>query len=163
MSDPNRDVRQPDSSIFEAAGGLPGLTRLAMAWHERVMADLVVAHAFHHGTKPDHTDRLAAYLAESLGGPPLYTARYGDQSAVVRLHSGNGEHEEMNQRAVACFDAAIGDIGLSVEDGAGAALHDYWSWATWGPMATYHRSARDVPAGLPLPRWTWGSTEGQVD
>src|SRR5215472_4145702 len=36
-------------TVFEAAGGNEGLRRLAYAWHKRVMADDVVAHAFSHG------------------------------------------------------------------------------------------------------------------
>ncbi len=55
-------------SVFEAAGGEQGLVRLARAWHARVLADEVVAHAFRHGVHPEHTVRLAAYCAEALGG-----------------------------------------------------------------------------------------------
>ncbi|MGI8683293.1 MAG: hypothetical protein ACR2JO_14445 [Mycobacteriales bacterium] len=85
---------------------MPGLTQLAHAWHEKVIADEVVSHAFSHGYRPDHTQRLAAYWAEALGGPAAYTRKYGDETAVVRTHSGNGEHEEMDRRAIACFDDA---------------------------------------------------------
>ena len=51
---------------------------------------------------PHHTERLAAYWGEALGGPPTFSSAYGDGSSVVRIHSGNGEHEEMDTRAVAC-------------------------------------------------------------
>src|SRR6201989_77096 len=74
-------------SPFDAAGGLDGLRRLAHAWHLRVMADEVVSHAFSHGFHPDHTERLAAYWAEALGGPATFSGRYGDETSVVRLHS----------------------------------------------------------------------------
>jgi len=86
------DDRRP--SIFETAGGDEGMRRLAEAWHARVLADPVVSHAFSHGFRRDHTERLAAYWAEALGGPPTYSARYGDETSVVRLHSGNGEHDD---------------------------------------------------------------------
>src|SRR5215813_8225291 len=56
-------------TIYEAAGGLDGLVRLAHAWHTRVLEDEVVSHAFSHGYHPQHTERLAAYWAEALGGP----------------------------------------------------------------------------------------------
>ena len=56
-------------TVYEAAGGAGGLLRLANAWHDRVMADEVVSHAFSHGFHPEHTQRLAAYWAEALGGP----------------------------------------------------------------------------------------------
>jgi truncated hemoglobin YjbI len=44
-------------TVFEAAGGMEGMRRLAEAWHVRVMADEVVAHAFSHGFQPDHVER----------------------------------------------------------------------------------------------------------
>ena len=139
--------------MYEAAGGDEGLLRLAHAWHERVMADEVVSHAFSHGFHPDHTARLAAYWAEALGGPTRYTDENGDETSVVRLHSGNGVHEEMDRRAVACFDQALDDMGLAGP--VREALHDYFAWATTHSMARYHRSADDVPAGLTVPRWSW--------
>ena len=99
-------------TVYEAAGGTDGLLRLARAWHARVMADEVVSHAFSHGYQPDHAERLAAYWAQALGGPAAYTDAYGDETSVVRIHSGNGPHEEMDRRAIACFDVALADAGL---------------------------------------------------
>ncbi len=141
-------------SVYEAAGGAEGLRRLAAAWHERVLADEVVSHAFSHGYRPDHTERLAAYWVEALGGPPAYSARYGDESAVVRLHSGNGPHEEMNRRAICCFDQALLDAGLG-EEPLRTVLSDYFAWATTAEMARFHASTSDVPDDLPIPRWSW--------
>ena len=133
-------------TVFEAAGGNDGLRRLADAWHRRVMADEVVAHAFSHGFHPQHVERLAAYWAEALGGPTAYSALYGDETSVVRIHSGNGKPEEMDRRAIACFD----------HDGAlRQVLHDYFAWATTTTMSRYHQSADDVPNGLSIPRWSW--------
>ena len=142
-------------SIFDAAGGMDALRRLAHAWHERVMADEVVSHAFSHGFHPDHNERLAAYWAEALGGPALYSGSYGDETRVVRMHSGNGPHDEMDRRAVACFDEALADVGLAGDSPLHRALHDYFAWATTTTMSRYHRSADDVPAGLRIPRWSW--------
>lgn len=144
-----------DRSVFEAAGGMEGMRRLAGAWHARVMADEVVSHAFSHGFHPQHTQRLAAYWAEALGGPPAYADAYGDESSVVRMHSGNGVHEEMDRRAIACFDQALVDAGLADDDGLRQVLHDYFAWATTTSMAEYHESADDVPDGLRIPRWSW--------
>ena len=147
-------------SIYEAAGGSEGLRRLAAAWHARVLEDEVVSHAFSHGFRPDHTDRLAAYWTEALGGPPEYTSRYGDETSVVRIHSGNGEHDEMDRRAIACFDQALEGVGLAADAPLGQALHDYFAWATTTAMAGLPRSADDVPDGLTIGRWSWDGLEG---
>jgi hemoglobin len=141
-------------TVYEAAGGDVGLLRLAHAWHARVMADQVVSHAFSHGFHPEHSERLAAYWAEALGGPTAYSAVYGDETSVVRMHSGNGPHEEMDRRAIACFDQALADVGLP-DDRVRQVLHDYFSWATLTAMTQYHRSQDDVPDRLPIPHWSW--------
>jgi hemoglobin len=142
-------------SVFEAAGGMDGMRRLAEAWHRRVMEDEVVAHAFSHGFHPEHTERLAAYFAEALGGPAAYSGSYGSETSVVKIHSGNGVHEEMDRRAIACFDQALVDAGLASDAMLRQALHDYFAWATTTTMARYHHSAKDVPEGLSIPRWSW--------
>ena len=145
--------------MYDAAGGDAGLRRLAEAWHARVMDDEVVSHAFSHGFQPDHTERLATYWAEALGGPHAYSARYGDETSVVRMHSGNGPHEEMDRRAIACFDQALVDAGLAADDRLRTVLHDYFVWATTTTMARYHDSADDVPDGLAIATWSWAGLE----
>jgi len=149
-------------SVYEAAGGRAGLTRLAEAWHTRVMADEIVSHAFSHGFHPQHTERLAAYWAEALGRPTAYSDTCGDETSVVRIHSGNGLHEEMDQRAIACFDRALDDVELA--DGPlRQVLHDYFAWSTTTTMARYHESADDVPDGLTIPRWSWDGLESTME
>jgi len=142
-------------TVYEAAGGADGLLGLAHAWHARVMADEVVGHAFSHGFHPQHTERLAAYWAEALGGPARYSESCGDETSVVRMHSGNGLHDEMDRRAIACFDAALVDVGLDRDERLRQVLHDYFAWATENSMSAYPRSADDVPDNLSIPRWSW--------
>jgi hemoglobin len=143
------------TTVYDAAGGIDGLLALAHAWHERVLADEIVAHAFSHGYHPDHTERLAAYWAEALGGPATYSEQFGDETAVVRIHSGNGPHDEMDRRAIACFDQALADTGLADDARLRQVLHDYFAWATTTTMARYHDAADDVPDGLAIPHWSW--------
>jgi hemoglobin len=144
-------------SVYDAAGRDVGLLRLAQAWHERVLADPIVSHAFEHGFHPDHSQRLASYWAEVLGGPTRYTQTISDESTVVRLHSGEGDHAEMDARAIACFEAALTDVGID-DDPLRGTLTAYFTWAT-GQMSRYPRSADDVPAGLPIPQWSWNGPE----
>jgi hemoglobin len=115
-----------------------------------------VSHAFSHGYHPEHTERLAAYWAEALGGPVAYSDSYGSETSVVRIHSGNGRHEEMDRRAISCFDQALADVGLAGDERLRQVLHDYFAWATTTTMSRYHDSADDVPDGLRIPHWSWG-------
>ncbi len=61
----------------------------------------------------------------------------------------------MDRRAIACFDDALGDVGLSRDEPLHPVLHDYFAWATTTTMAGYRDSADDVPTGLTVPRWSW--------
>jgi hemoglobin len=145
-------------TVFEAAGGNEGLLGLATAFHKRVMADEVVGHAFQHGFHPQHIERIAAYWAEVLGGPTDYSDRYGNETGVVKLHSGHGEHREMDQRAVDCFDQALVDVGIGADSRLAEVLHDYFAWATL-ELARFPGSTNDVPAGLKTPRWSWNGLQ----
>jgi hemoglobin len=144
-------------TLYEAAGGEEGLLRLAEAWHRRVVEDEVVSHAFSHGFSPEHTHRLAAYWAEALGGPARYSQSLGSETSVVRMHSGNGVHDEMDANAIACFDAALDDVGIT--DPLRKVLHEYFAWSTRVSMAAYPDDPADVPPGLAIPRWSWDGLE----
>src|SRR5215472_8792969 len=77
-------------TVFEAAGGISGLRRLAEAWHHRVMADDVVSHAFSHGFHPQHVERLsltASGNSSSVRVCPLAGPRPSGQSGTVMLLS----------------------------------------------------------------------------
>lgn len=144
----------PSQTLFDAIGGATGVLRLAHAWHERVLADEIVAHAFSHGFHPQHTERLAAYWGEAWGGPAVYSEQLGSESSVVRMHSGNGPHHEMDARAIECFDRAMDDVHI-FEPRLRRALHDYFAWATTTSMAAYPDGTDGVPEDLRIPRWSW--------
>jgi hemoglobin len=108
-------IRAVEPTIYEAMGGADALLALAEAWHRRCLADPTLAHPFVGGVPPEHTSRLAAYWCEQLGGPSTYTDSIGDYSQVVRTHSGNGPHEQMDGRAVAAFLLALDDAGIPTD------------------------------------------------
>ena len=143
-----------NETLFDALGGAEAVYRLAHAWHERVLADDVVAHAFSHGFHPQHTERLAAYWGEAWGGPSTYSTQYGSESSVVRMHSGNGAHADMDRRAIVCFAQALDDIAIP-DPTLRRVLHDYFVWTTTTTMAAYPDRADAVPTDLHIPRWSW--------
>jgi hemoglobin len=148
-------VSTVEPTIYDAAGGSDAFVELARAWHRRCLADPVVSHAFSHpGGHPQHVERLAAYWAEALGGPTAYSDEMGSHTHVARMHAGNGEHEDMDTRAQACFALALDDAGLPEDERLRSALQEYFRWATT-LMAAYPRSPDDVPDHESLPRWSW--------
>ena len=79
--------------------------RFAAALHARCLADPELNHPFSHpGQNPQHVERLAAYLAETMGGPPRYSGEYGgDQSGLLLMHAGNGDMSDLGRRFADCF------------------------------------------------------------
>lgn len=148
-----------DRTIYEEVGGGDVLFALAGAWHKRCLSDPILAHAFEGGIHPQHTERLASYWAEQLGGPSTYSTSIGDYSHVVRAHTGNGPHEQMDGRAVAAFVLALDDVGISPDPRLRFQLV---AWFTWATAMLNHRwsTPDDVPENLPLPIWNWDGTEG---
>jgi hemoglobin len=100
-------------TLYEEVGGFDRILAICRAWHVRLKGDPLAWHPFEHGTHPRHDERLAAYLSEAFGGPPLYTAGYGDESSMQRMHAGHGDHVELDEACLKAFDLAIADAGLT--------------------------------------------------
>ena len=142
------------ASIYERAGGLPAFLALAQAHHARCLADPELNHPFSHSDlDPEHVERLAAYWAEVLGGPPAFSGGLGDHATVLRMHAGNGDMTELGRRFVSCFVAAADDAGLPADRELRAALRDYMEWAVADVLD--HERPEDVPSRVAMPRWTW--------
>jgi hemoglobin len=143
------------TTLFEFAGGEPAFLALAEAHHARCLADPELNHPFSHGDlHPQHVQRLAAYWAEVMGGPPRYSTIPADQSFLLHLHSGNGDMGDLGRRFVDCFVAAADDAGLPGDPEFRAALRAYMEWAV-GDVLAYSAEGSIVPRGLPMPRWSW--------
>jgi len=142
-------------TLFEFAGGEPAFRALAAAHHARCVADPELNHPFSHpGQHPQHVERLAAYWAEVLGGPPAFSQCCGDHSAVLRMHAGNGDMGDLGERFLRCFDRAADDAELPADPAFRAALHDYMSWAIDEVLSYSAQDAVVAPAAA-MPRWGW--------
>jgi len=142
-------------SLFEFAGGSPAFLALAAAHHARCLADPELNHPFSHPDQhPQHTERLAAYWAEVMGGPPSYSQSCGDQSSVLQMHAGNGDMTDLGRRFVECFVQAADDAGLPADPAFRAALRAYMQWAV-ADVLTYSPQGASVPNGVAMPHWSW--------
>jgi len=134
-------------SLYTDIGGFDRVLALCKSWHARLQQDPLAWHPFEHGTHPNHDERLAAYLSEAFGGPPLYTAGYGNESAMLRIHAGQGEHVDLDEACLKAFDLAVSDIGLSGE--LAQRVSGYFRRATVAQRA-WGKPGTDVPDGLPF-------------
>ncbi len=72
-------------SLFELAGGEAGVSRLALRFYDRVLADPLLLPLFRDPEK-DHAGHMALFLAELLGGPREHSRRGGGFARMVNAH-----------------------------------------------------------------------------
>jgi hemoglobin len=136
---------------------------LAAAHHARCLADPELNHPF---SKPDqhpqHIERLAAYWAEVMGGPPSYSQTCGSQSGLLRMHAGNGDLTDLGRRFVECFVLAADDVGLPADPEFRAALRSYMQWAV-ADVLVYSPVGSTVPGRVEMPHWSWNGLQRPPD
>jgi hemoglobin len=147
-------------SLFEFAGGETAFVALATAHHARCLQDPELNHPFSHPDQhPEHVQRLAAYWAEVMGGPPRYSEDCADHSYVLGLHAGNGDLSDLGRRFVACFERALDDAALPDDPAFRSAAVAYMRWAV-DEVLEYGSPDAPVAPGLAMPRWGWDGLEG---
>jgi hemoglobin len=142
-------------TLYEFAGGEAAFLALARAHHARCLADPELNHPFSHDDQhPRHVERLGAYWAEVMGGPPSYSRSCGDESFVLGLHAGNGDMGDLGERFLACFVLALDDAKLPADPEFRAAMREYMRWAV-DNVLSYSPVDAVVPEGVAMPRWGW--------
>jgi CDGSH-type Zn-finger protein/truncated hemoglobin YjbI len=150
--DPAATVGQ-EPTLFEWAGGLPPLTRTARLLYEKhVPADPLLAPAF-AGMPPDQPQRLAAWLAEALGGPERGAPADLREAALAPA---SGQYsEEQRARWISLLTTAADEAGLPGD----AAFRSAFSACTEGGSRAALAQAQPGATASPpsaTPRWDWG-------
>ena len=149
------DPPMPDEpTLFEWCGGLPVLLRTTRIFYGRhVPEDPLLAPLFAN-MSPDHPERVAAWLAETFGGPKLHTAAYGGYERMVSQHLGKALREEQRARWVQLMLRASDDAGVPTDPEFRAA---YVSYLEWGSRIALENSTPGAtpPPHMPVPRWDW--------
>jgi CDGSH-type Zn-finger protein/truncated hemoglobin YjbI len=154
-----------EPTLFEWAGGFPALTRMARLFYEKhVPADPLLAPAF-AGMAPGQPQRLAAWLAEALGGPARADGGKDFREAGLAPPAGRFTSGQRS-RWVALLHNAADEAGLPGEPEFRSVFS---ACAEWGSRAA---AAQSEPGAAPspppaTPRWDWGpagppATAGQA-
>jgi len=98
---------QGDAS-FQAAGGEAGLRRLVDKFYEHMGADprFATIYAMHPEDKGISSDKLARFLCGWLGGPKLYTEKYG-AIGIPRVHAHLAIATPERDQWLACMKESI--------------------------------------------------------
>ena len=73
---------------------------------------------------------------------------------MIWLHAGNGDLSDLGRRFAGCFMLAADDAGWPDDPEFRSAIRAYIDWAVKA-VTESHPDDTDIPAGLPLPRWSW--------
>src|SRR6185312_16243483 len=98
-------------TIYDHAGGQEMLHRFVDVFYSSVLADPVLQPLFGAG-RPEHVAHLAAFDAETFGGPDTFSREMGGFAELIEVHRGLGITEEQRQRFVDLYMAAADTVGL---------------------------------------------------
>lgn len=154
---PRPDVAIP--SLADWAGGREMLKALTVAFYARVPDEPLLAPVFAQMDR-HHAERVADFIAEVFGGPPLYSSEGGSHIGMIVKHLGRAITEQQRARWVALMIETADEIGLPGDPAFRAAFVAYLEW---GSKLAVINSAPGIerPEGeWPMPKWGWGAARG---
>jgi CDGSH-type Zn-finger protein/truncated hemoglobin YjbI/ferredoxin len=153
-----RDLANEAPSLYEWVGGLAALERLTTHFYETIRSepDPILEPVF-RGMDPDHPKHVAAWLAETFGGPTRYTDQLGGYEHMLAKHRNLTLTETQRRRWVARMMDAADEVGLPADPGFRSTFVAYLEWGTRLAVANSQPDAA-VMEHAPIPHWGWGQT-----
>ncbi|MFB4276980.1 MULTISPECIES: globin domain-containing protein [unclassified Nonomuraea] len=106
--------------------------------------------------KPSHVGNLAAFTAETFGGPDTFSTEMGGFPLLIDAHRGLKINEEQRLRFVELYMAAADLAGLPGDEPFRAALRSHVEFGTQVAMQNSHAETDDQLHPLrEVPRWGW--------
>jgi CDGSH-type Zn-finger protein/truncated hemoglobin YjbI len=150
-------VKTPQT-LYEALGGLEALERLTTRFYDAILSepDPLLEPVF-RGMDPNHPKHVAAWLAETFGGPQLYSLERGGYEHMLAKHLGLAITEEQRRRWINRMIATAIEVGIPADPGLSSTFVAYLEWGTALAVANSQPDAK-VVEHAPVPRWGWGNT-----
>jgi len=145
-------------SLYEWAGGIDSLSRLTTRFYEHVREDTLLAPIFAHmGT--DHPAHVAAFLAEVLGGPTMYSQNHGGHPHMIRRHLNRHLTQQQRRRWVSLLLETADELAMPDDPEFRSALVGYLEWGSRLAVINSQPGAA-VDEAAPMPKWGWGEVKG---
>ncbi|MEJ7650439.1 MAG: group II truncated hemoglobin [Nakamurella sp.] len=144
-------------SLFEYAGGMTAFERLTARFYDDILTepDPVLEPVFRH-MDAAHAQHVAAWLAETFGGPATYTRDHGGYHHMVNKHRNLDLTERQRRRWIDRMVTTADLVGLPGDPDFRAAFVSYLEWGT--RIAVFNsRPGVELIQHAPVPRWTWGA------
>ncbi|WP_433366720.1 CDGSH iron-sulfur domain-containing protein [Actinoplanes sp. CA-142083] len=149
-------------TLFEWIGGIAALERLTTAFYDGILnePDELLEPVF-RGMDPDHPKHVAAWLAETFGGPADYTAHHGGYEHMVHAHMNRALTEEQRVRWVALLARTADQVLLPDDPDTRQAFVSYLEWGS--RIAVFNsQPGVEIIEHAPVPRWGWGNSAPYV-
>jgi CDGSH-type Zn-finger protein/truncated hemoglobin YjbI len=152
------DLAKPPVTLYEALGGLEALERLTARFYQAILSepDPVLEPVF-RGMDRDHPKHVAAWLAETFGGPQTYSLAHGGYEHMLAKHRNLALTEPQRQRWITRMAATADEIGLPADPGLRSTFLAYMEWGSRLAVAN-SQSGAEVVEHAPVPHWGWGNT-----
>jgi hemoglobin len=145
-------------TLYDWIGGIVALERLTSAFYARVTVDEILSSVFARMDN-EHPAHVAAFIGEVLGGPKLYSERFGGHPEMIRHHLGKHLTEAQRRRWMSLLLDTYTDLGLPNDPEFASALISYLEWGT--RLAVINsQSGATVSEHAPMPQWGWGVVGG---
>jgi truncated hemoglobin YjbI len=150
-------IKRPQT-LYEALGGLEALERLTTRFYEAILSepDSLLEPVF-RGMDPNHPKHVAAWLAETFGGPQTYTLAHGGYEHMLAKHRGLAITEEQRKRWIARMSATADEVGVPTDPNLRSTFMAYLEWGTRLAVANSQVDAKVIDHA-PVPHWSWGNT-----
>jgi hemoglobin len=145
-------------TLYEWLGGMDVLNRLTTRFYEQVKTDAVLAPVFAH-MGADHPSHVAAFLAEVLGGPAVYSGQHGGHPHMIQQHLHRHLNQEQRRRWVSLLLETADQLGMPEDPEFRSALVGYLEWGSRLAVINSQPGAT-VDENAPMPKWGWGEVKG---
>jgi CDGSH-type Zn-finger protein/truncated hemoglobin YjbI len=150
-------VNQPPT-LYEWIGGLEAIEKLTARFYEIILTqpDPVLEPVF-RGMNPGHAKHVAAWLAETFGGPASYTSEHGGYHHMVHQHRDRGLTEQQRHRWVELLMATADEVGLASDPDFRSTFLAYLEWGSRIALLNSQPGV-GIIEHAPVPQWGWGQT-----
>ena len=147
------------TSLFEHAGGEAALHRLEDCFYGHVLTDPLLQPLFGEG-QPEHVDHLAAFTAESFGGPDRFSRELGF-AHLIAVHRGLEITEEQRQRFVELYMEAMDEVSMPTDEPFRRAVREHVEFGSRVAMQNSHaKTDAELHPLRDVPRWSWAGEQG---
>ena len=161
-SNSNHVIDNKDSvpSLYKWAGGPFAFEKLTAIFYRHVLEEPLLKPLFEN-MPPEHSKRVAMWIAEIFGGPKSYSEQFGKDTAHPRMmsrHLGLNISEQQRFRWVETMLRSADEAGFPTDPEFRSAFVAYMEWGTRIALIM-SQPGMEVPEKSPMPKWGWGEVK----